>query len=78
MLLINQIAYIDIEVIVNSQNISKIGLLYGDVDKSTTSLTDVRNILERHNPDFLCGHNFIDHDKRFLLQSSLGSIVSNI
>ena len=74
----DNIAYIDIEVIVNSSKIDRLGLFLNDIQKSTTSINDIKTILEQNNPSFICGHNFIDHDSKFLVQTSLNPILSKI
>lgn len=74
----NHIAYIDIEVIVNSGKIDKLGLLLGEVQKSTSSVNDIKIILEKNSPNFICGHNFIDHDYKFLEDTVLASVLKNI
>ncbi|EDZ63644.1 DNA helicase, ATP-dependent, RecQ type [Sulfurimonas gotlandica GD1] len=71
----HNIAYIDIEVIVNSGKIDRLGLLLNDIQKSTTSINDIKTTLEQNQPNYICGHNFIDHDKKFLSQTSLNQIV---
>jgi ATP-dependent DNA helicase RecQ len=74
----DSIAYIDIEVVVNSGKIDRLGLLLGDIQKSTTSINDIKIILEQNILDFVCGHNFIDHDKKFLSKTTLNPILSKI
>jgi len=72
----DNIAYIDIEVVVNSGKIDRLGLFLNDIQKSTTSINDIKAILEQNLPNFICGHNFIDHDSKFLAQTSLNPILS--
>ncbi|WP_294965299.1 hypothetical protein [Sulfurimonas sp.] len=74
----NNIAYIDTEVVVNSGKIDRLGLLLNDIKQSTTSINDIKISLEQNQPNFLSGHNFIDHDKKFLSQTSLSTIVNTI
>ncbi len=73
----SKIAYLDIEVIVNSSKIDKLGILVGDVEKSTTSITVIKDILDKTKPQFICGHNFIDHDKKFLSDTFINPILQN-
>jgi ATP-dependent DNA helicase RecQ len=72
---ISKIAFLDTEVVKNSGNIFTLGLLFNTVEKTTTSITAVKEILEQDKPDFICGHNFIDHDKKFLSSTSLNTII---
>ena len=72
------IAYIDIEVVINSGNIDRLGLVINDIQKSTTSINDIKSILEKNSPNFICGHNFIDHDKKFLSKTSLNTLLRTI
>lgn len=76
--MIYNIAYIDIEVIVNSGKIDRLGLAINDIQNSSTSINEVKAILEQNQPNYICGHNFIDHDKFFLSQTSLRQIVEKI
>ena len=69
------IAYIDIEVIVNSGKIDRLGLVLGSTKKSTTSVNEIKYLLEEKKLDFICGHNFIDHDKVFLSKTVLNPIL---
>ena len=72
----NNIAFIDIEVIVNSREIDRIGLCLNDIQKSRTSINDIKMILDKNTPSYICGHNFIDHDSKFLAQTILNPILN--
>ncbi len=74
----DNIAYIDIEVIINSGKIDRLGLLLNDIKKSTTSISDIKLVLEQNKPNFVCGHNFVDHDSKFLAQTTLNPILQTI
>lgn len=74
---IAKIAFIDTEVVKNSGKIDTLGLLLNSTEKTTTSVKDIKEILVQGKPDFICGHNFIDHDKVFLSTTSLNLIMEN-
>ncbi|XPV70191.1 MAG: RecQ family ATP-dependent DNA helicase [Halarcobacter sp.] len=45
---------------------------------STTSVTDIKKVFDETNPTYICGHNFIDHDKKFLQETSFNPIFNDI
>ncbi len=67
----------DLEVNQNSQKIDNIGFLFNEIELTTTSLLKVKNSISTDEIDFICGHNFVDHDKRFLERGILNNFVSN-
>lgn len=74
----DKIAYFDIEVIENSGTIDRLGLLIDNTKEATTSISDIIDIFKQKQPKFICGHNFIKHDKFFLSQTSLNPIFNEI
>ncbi len=71
-------AFLDIEVSEHSGNIHSLGLLYEDVEITTASITEIKKVFEHKNIDYVCGHNFIDHDKYFLSKTSLNPYMIDI
>jgi ATP-dependent DNA helicase RecQ len=60
-----KIAFIDTEVDPNSKKILDIGGVISDGNKfHSPSLTDFKEFLQP--AEYLCGHNIIDHDKKYL------------
>lgn len=45
---------------------------------STTSVNDIKKVFDETNPKYICGHNFIDHDKKFLQETSFNPIFNDI
>jgi ATP-dependent DNA helicase RecQ len=70
----DDILYIDLEVGTNSHIIHAVGALYRDEKYNGKSISDIRDLYLKYNPGFICGHNFINHDKRFLLETSFSQI----
>ncbi len=73
-----KIAFLDIEVNPNNEIIESLGLFMEEVCLKTTSISKVKDEILKYKPQFICGHNFIDHDKKFLVQTSFGAIFENI
>lgn len=65
-----KIAFFDIEVNINSQQIDRLGLVIDDLKVSDTSISKINEAFILKKPNFICGHNFIDHDKKYLSQTS--------
>ncbi|MBC7565792.1 MAG: hypothetical protein H7223_02385 [Pedobacter sp.] len=70
------ILYIDLEVTVNSSKIHTIGGLYKDESYKGESIGAVRDLYFKYRPEFICGHNFINHDKRYLVETSFNPIFA--
>jgi ATP-dependent DNA helicase RecQ len=68
------IFYIDLEVTVNSSRIDTIGALYKDETYKGESISAVRELYLKYRPEYICGHNFINHDKRYLVKTSFNPI----
>lgn len=68
------ILFLDLET-TNSGDIKEIGLVYGEKELKTTSLTDVKLFIEEHNPTFIGGHNFVTFDQKMLKETSLMPIL---
>lgn len=72
-----KIAFFDIEVNVNSKQIEKLGLLVDELKATETSIGKITDIFNQQKPNFICGHNFIDHDKKYLSNSSFNPLLEN-
>lgn len=75
---LNKIAFFDIEVNVNTQKIEKLGLLIDEFKTTETSIKKIMEDFDIKKPSFICGHNFIDHDKKYLSQTSFNKHLQNI
>lgn len=73
-----EIAFFDTEVNPNSKIIERLGLLLGDLEDNTSSVTAIKSHFDRLKPKFICGHNFIDHDKKFLSNSSFNPVFKSV
>lgn len=74
----NKIAFFDIEVNTTSKKIEMLGLLIDELKLSTTSVQKIVEDFNQKKPNFICGHNFIDHDKKYLSQTSFNPIFKDI
>lgn len=70
----HDILFIDLEVGTNSHKIHAVGALYKDEHYNGQSVSAIRELYFKYNPVFICGHNFINHDKRFLVETSFNPI----
>ena len=72
------ILFIDLEVTTNSNVIHAIGASYKNEKYTGASVSAIRDIYFQYNPKFICGHNFINHDKRFLANTSFNPIFDQV
>lgn len=80
---LKKIAFLDIEVNPNNisshtKGIESLGLLMNEVSLQTTSISKIKDEFLRHRPQFICGHNFIKHDKIFLEQTSFCEVFDSV
>ena len=80
---LKKIAFLDIEVNPNNisshtKGIESLGLLMNEVSLQTTSISKIKDEFLRHKPQFICGHNFIKHDKIFLEQTSFCEVFDSV
>ncbi|MDO9232649.1 MAG: RecQ family ATP-dependent DNA helicase [Methylotenera sp.] len=68
------ILFIDLEVATNTSKIYTIGALYKAEKYKGVSISAIRDIYFKYKPEYICGHNFINHDKRFLVETSFNPI----
>ncbi|WP_456382456.1 RecQ family ATP-dependent DNA helicase, partial [Hydrogenimonas sp.] len=73
------ILFLDLEV-THASRIAEIGLVVGDDELCTASLKEALSFLEKHQVRlrFLCGHNLVDFDDRYLTQSSLATLLNDL
>jgi ATP-dependent DNA helicase RecQ len=69
-----EIAFFDIEVNTTTKAIESLGVLINTVKMVETSITRIKEIFFQVNPKYICGHNFIDHDKKYLSKTSFNPI----
>lgn len=74
---LNKIAFFDIEVNINSQKIENLGILIDELKVTETSILKIIESFNLKKPKFICGHNFIDHDKKYLSQTSFNPYFQN-
>lgn len=74
----NSVAFFDIEVIVNDGKIDRLGLFIDNIKIATTSIYETIDIFKQKKPQFICGHNFVNHDKEFLSKTSFNSIFKDV
>jgi ATP-dependent DNA helicase RecQ len=70
----SDILFIDLEVGTNSHKIHAVGALYKEEHYNGQSVSAIRELYFKYKPEFICGHNFINHDKRFLVETSFNPI----
>jgi len=73
---VDDIVFFDIEA-TTSGLIKELGLVLGEKQLNTTSLSKVKNFLETSHSSFICGHNFIDFDRELLKTTSLYRILAD-
>ena len=69
-----EMLFIDLEVDQDKQ-IRDIGIVLDEAQLHTTSLKNAYSFLEKHPSNYIVGHNIIKFDKKFLLKSSLSSLL---
>jgi len=73
--IVNDIIFLDIEA-TDKGKIKELGLVLGDKELKTYSISKINSFLERYPCKFICGHNFIDFDREILTSTSIdGSLV---
>lgn len=74
----NKLAFLDIEVGTTNEKIDSLGYLSAQSDFKTNSITKVRKCAKVEGIEFICGHNFIQHDAKFLTQTSFNQILQEV
>jgi len=70
----SNILFIDLEVGVHTHKIDLVGAWLNDITYNGKSVNYIRELYFEHKPPYICGHNFINHDKKFLLETSFNPI----
>ncbi|HOI83701.1 MAG TPA: DEAD/DEAH box helicase, partial [Campylobacterales bacterium] len=73
----DNILFLDTEVGVYSEKIHNIGVLLGERRLQGSSIAAVKDGIKELKYDFVCGHHFIKHDKKYLELTSLNQIINN-
>lgn len=62
------IFFIDLEVTKHTKKVDRAGYLYSpkNIQENSTSLSVLKSVLNETQPKYICGHNFLDHDQKFL------------
>ena len=76
---LENILFIDLEVTAKGR-IGEIGLVVGEQSLRTDSLQEAGAFIKKQSANlrFLCGHNLIDFDDRYLTQSSLAPLLDDL
>ncbi|RLA08075.1 MAG: hypothetical protein DRQ51_03940 [Gammaproteobacteria bacterium] len=72
------IAYLDIEVNPNNSSIKELGLLVEKFGIKGSSISYISKIIKHYKPNYICGHNFVKHDKYFLSDTSFNPIFNEV
>lgn len=76
------IAFLDLEISPTNHKIQNIGILLDDLkEKISQEHIDIKTlkaIFIKHKVDFICGHNFVNFDKKYLANTSFNIFVQNI
>ncbi|QNA70498.1 hypothetical protein [Sulfurospirillum diekertiae] len=75
----SSIVFIDLEVTKHTQTIASIGA-YIDEENGFEgqSLHELIRLCVQQTPSYVCGHNFIDHDKRYLENSTFNALLQRL
>ena len=75
----SSIVFIDLEVTKHSETINAIGA-YIDENHGFEgqSLHELIRLCVNQAPSYLCGHNFIQHDKRYLEKSAFNALLQRL
>ncbi|MBL7004449.1 MAG: RecQ family ATP-dependent DNA helicase [Gammaproteobacteria bacterium] len=73
----NNIAFLDIEVGTTNEKIDRLGYLSTKSAIDSSSVRKIKNTCLQDDIDFICGHNFIEHDAKFLEKTSFNQILES-
>lgn len=73
-----KIVYIDIEFNPATQVIERSGLYCEKDQCEPTSILELKDACQSLKPAYICGHNFIDHDKKHLSRTSFNSELDKV
>lgn len=74
----DKIAYLDLEVSTTKHKIKDIGVLLDDCEWEQIDIEKLEKIFTTQKPDFICGHNFVKFDKKYLSNSSFKRFVQRV
>ncbi|NLK66088.1 MAG: RecQ family ATP-dependent DNA helicase [Campylobacteraceae bacterium] len=69
------IAFLDIETSKSSDKIYELGLSVDEFKERHTSVSKICEVFHAKKPKFICGHNFIEHDKTYLSNTGFNQIL---
>jgi len=75
--LMNNIAFLDIEVGTTSEKIDRLGYLSTKSAIESSSISEIKNICLEDDIVYICGHNFVEHDAKFLEKTSFNQILKS-
>ncbi|MCZ6168648.1 RecQ family ATP-dependent DNA helicase [Campylobacter ureolyticus] len=67
----NEIIFIDTEIGKNDKKLYEFGAVFKDDSIKTNEILEADFFLKKHSFNFICGHNFIDHDGIYLSSTIL-------
>lgn len=73
-----EIAFLDIEVGNTSRKIDNLGYLSEKSALETSSVNRIKDCCLRDEISFICGHNFVEHDKKFLAETSFNPLLEHL
>ena len=74
----SEILFIDLEVSTITLKIDKVGALIHNSEYKGSSVSAIKELYDNFKPQYICGHNFINHDKTFLLKTTFNPIFDDI
>lgn len=74
----DKIAFLDLEVSPTSYKIQNIGVLCDELEQEKISTESLKEIFASKKPHFICGHNFVEFDKKYLANSSFNEFVQKV
>ncbi len=74
----DDILFIDLEVRKHTGIIEYVGAVIGDATYKGQSVNELKKLYNDTNPKYLCGHNFINHDKTFLSTTTFNPTFQSV
>lgn len=75
---LNNICFIDLEVTKHSDHVYNIAALCGQNKFVTTSINELSLFVKQSQAQFICGHNFIEHDAKYLFYTRFQTLLLNL
>lgn len=73
----NNIAFLDIEVGTTNKKIDRLGYLSAKSAIDSSSIGKIKDACLQDDIRFICGHNFVEHDAKFLKKTSFNQILKS-